>query len=62
MKDKKIALQAVVTFVTLLSFGITVLRLIAEINQTDLVRLLTAVMIGFFILLLYLVALEYVRR
>ena len=62
MKDKQKALQSFITFLGILSFGITVLRLIIEINQTDLVRLMTGVIVGSFILLLYLVALELARR
>lgn len=62
MKDKQKALYAVITVLGVLSFGITLLRLIVEINQTDLARLMTAVMVGSFIMLLYLIALELARR
>jgi hypothetical protein len=62
MKAKQNAFRAVVTVLGLLSFLITILRLIAEINQSDLIRLLTAAMVGFFILMLYLIALELAKR
>ena len=62
MKAKQKAFQAIVTFLGLLPFLTSILRLIAAINQPDLVRLMTAGMVGSFILLLFLIALEIARR